>query len=228
MRIKFQNEETIQNGIIRVLSDHVVEVTALPKNLSGFALIDKAGKVQGDYASYTSLYRKLEDDVYQYSDDGSVYTPPPEPEPYEPTLDELREQKVAEMNSAQQTVISNGVEVELADGTKERFTLTDKDQLSLTSLSVKGLEGSQTFPWHPADESVHCKFYSEENMKRITDACAAWVIYHVTYFRDLRIYIRSIQDKETLAAVEYGMVIPEAFQCDVLKALLLQQSGGSV
>lgn len=179
------------------------------------------------YNNFTTIYRNDEEtekyNGYQLSNDGSVYVKPePIPE-YEPTLDEIKEQKVQEMNQIQQNLIIQGTEVELSDGYKERFTLNTNDQLSLNSLSVKNLEGLSVLPWHPADESVHCKFYSEEDMKKITDTCMNFVTYHVTYFRDLRIYIRSLQSKEEVEKIEYGVDIPVEYQSEVLQALLMNE-----
>ena len=177
----------------------------------------------GFYHAFTTIYRNDETTAeyngYQLSKDGSVYVEPEPPEPYIPTLEEVKEAKVSEMNSAQQQIVAYGCEVELTDGTKERFTLTTNDQLSLNALSVKTLEGMQIVPWHPADESVHCKFYSEEDMKKITDTCLNWVAYHVTYFRDLRIYIRSLQDKDAINAIQYGDDIPVEYQSTVLQSM---------
>lgn len=187
----------------------------------------------GFYHTFKTIYRNddttAEYNGYQLSSDGSVYEEPeppelPEPtEPYVPTLKEVQEQKISEMNAIQQQVVANGCEVQLSDGTKEWFTLTTNDQLSLNSLSVKASEGMSIIPWHPADESVHCKFYSEEDMKRITDTCMNFVTYHVTYFRDLRIYIRSLQTKEEVNAVEYGIDVPIEYQSEVLQALLMNE-----
>ena len=184
----------------------------------------------GFYRAFTTIYRNDETTAeyngYQLSKDGSVYEepePPEQTEPYVPTLEEVQEAKVSEMNSTQQQIVAYGCEVELTDGTKERFTLTTNDQITLNALSVKTLEGMQIVPWHPADESIHCKFYSEEDMKKITDACMNWVAYHVTYFRDLRIYIRSLADKETIKAIQYGDDIPFEYQSEVLQSMLAER-----
>lgn len=179
------------------------------------------------YNNFTTIYRNDKEtekyNGYQLSNDGSVYIEPePIPE-YEPTLAEIKEQKVQEMNQIQQTLIWQGTEIELSNGSKEKFTLNTNDQLSLNSLSVKNLEGLSVLPWHPADESVPCKFYSEEDMKRITDTCMNFITYHVTYFRDLRIYIRSLQTKEEVRAIEYGVDIPIEYQSEVLQALLMNE-----
>lgn len=149
---------------------------------------------------------------------------------YVPTLDETKESKVSEMNVAMENAIAYGAEVQLSDGTTERFTLTDRDQISLIGLQVSAatLTDTQdvdplTFPWHPADESVHCKFYSQEDMQKISSAGFQYVLYHVTYFRDLRIYIRSLTDTESVQAVTYGIALPEAYQSEPLKAMLAAQ-----
>lgn len=42
----------------------------------------------------------------------------------------------------------------------------------------------------------------------------------VTWFRDLRIYINSLQTKEEVEAIEYNIIIPEEYQSEVLKDLL--------
>lgn len=145
-------------------------------------------------------------------------------------LNEVQENKVAEMNAAMESAIAYGAEVQLSDGTTERFALTDRDQISLIGLQVSAaaLTDTQdvdplTFPWHPADENVHCKFYSQEDMQKISTAGFQYVLYHVTYFRDLRIYIRSLADTESVQAVAYGTALPEAYQSEPLKAMLAAQ-----
>lgn len=235
--LKFLNSSEVykckvipQNNIVTLKFDSEMEVST-----AGFDLYnDETCETDigiGVYHNFTTVYRNDETTAeyngYQLSKDGSVYVEPeptPEPEPYEPTLEEVQEAKVADMNFAQQQIVEYGCEVELIDGTKERFTLTTNDQLSLNALSVKALGGLQIVPWHPADESVHCKFYSDEDMKKITDTCMNWVAYHVTYFRDLRIYIRSLQDKDAINAIQYGDDIPSEYQSEVLKSMLTERT----
>ena len=231
--LKFLNSSEVykckvipQNNIVTLKFDSDTEVST-----AGFDLyLDEKCQTDigvGFYHAFTTIYRNddttAEYNGYQLSSDGSVYEEPEPTEPYVPTLEEVQEQKVSEMNAIQQQVVANGCEVQLSDGTKERFTLTTNDQLSLNSLSVKALGGMSIIPWHPADESVHCKFYSEEDMKRITDTCMNFVTYHVTYFRDLRIYIRSLQTKEEVEEIEYGVDIPIEYQSEVLQSLLMNE-----
>ena len=231
------NKEYIKATVMKT-KENVVKVKAekaLPDMKNGFLFFLNVGdrKPAGKYEEYTTIFREYDATEKEYSNDGSVYVPPviPDPEPVpEPTLEELQEAKVAEMNATMESAIAYGAEVQLSDGTTERFTLTDRDQISLIGLQVSAatLVDAQdidplTFPWHPADESVHCKFYSQEDMRKISTAGFQYVLYHVTYFRDLRIYIRSLTDKEQVNAVTYGMEIPVEYQSEPLKAMLAAQ-----
>ncbi len=147
---------------------------------------------------------------------------------YIPTLAEVKERKVEEMNRVQQSLIQRGVEVQLSNGTKERFTLTVNDQLSLLGLSAGAGEGHPQIHWHEANENKHCEYYTPEDMLAINTAALSFVAYQVTYFRSLRIYIRSLQTKEEVEAVTYGMMIPEAYQGQVLKDMLAGMAGEGV
>lgn len=136
---------------------------------------------------------------------------------YVPALEEVQEAKVTEMNAVQQTVIREGLDITLSDGTVEHFTLTDHDQTSLMGLKTKVEEGAEQIPWHTSDQAEHCKYYSNADMAIITSGALEFVTFHVTYFRDLRIYIRSLLSKEEVTEVTYGMLVPEEYQSDVLK-----------
>jgi hypothetical protein len=199
---------------------------------------DCKNDIGGDtYHSFTTVYQKDARSV-QYSNDGSVYTeipgeeyeyieptmpempepepiPEPDPEP-EPTLEELKDWKIMEMNGEQQQVIQSGVDVMLTDGTVERFDLKDQDQTSLLGLQTLVLNGQEKIPWHTSDNSEHCKYYSNADMALITAKALDFVTTQVTYFHDLRIYINSMTDKESVESVTYGMYIPTEYQSEVL------------
>lgn len=212
------------------ISAHVVQLLGdFPFSDAGFILSRKGKGDNWDYKSYTTLYRSIEGGM-QFSDDGSVYVAPPDPEPapdpepYVPTLQEVQEAKVAEMNAMQQAAIRSGITVTLTDGTAEHFTLTDHDQTSLMGLQSQVLAGEQNIPWHTSNEEEHCKFYSNADMALITDAAMKCVTWHVTYFRDLRIYIRSLAEKVEVEAVTYGMDVPEEYQSEPLRAMIAAQN----
>ncbi len=223
--ILFLNNDNVVKAKVKRLSEHIIQIiTEEEVNTSGFHLVMDDGSPYGVYEDYTTLYREVEGG-FLLSNDGSVYKGPelppgPEPGPYEPTLKELQEDKVARMDAARQQAIQAGISVTLTDGSAEHFTLTDHDQTSLMGLQSQVSAGEENIPWHNSDEAEHCKFYTNADMGRITSAAMSWVTWHVTYFRDLRIYIRSLKDEEEVEAVTYGMDIPEAYQSEPLKAML--------
>lgn len=229
--VRFLGNETVHKTIVIPNENENIVTLKFENekevNTSGFNLFldeDCEVDIGGDsYHGYTTMYRNdeitEEYNGYQLSNDGSIYVPPepePEPEPYEPTLEELKEQKIAEMNGKQQELIQKGVDVPLSNGTTERFTLKDQDQMSLMGLQTLAAQGVERIPWHEADNSEHCKYYSAEDMSRITGAALSFISFQVTYFRDLRIYINSMLDKESVQSVEYGVYIPSEYQSEVL------------
>lgn len=226
MHVLFLDNTDTVEASVKKLGEHLIQISGAEVNLSGFHLLNDAGSVFGKYDGFKTLYKENEDG-YILSNDGSVYIEPVEPEPEpvpEPTLDEVKEAKVAEMNKAQQDTIQSGVDVTLTDGSTEHFTLTERDQTSLVGLQAQVAIGAENIPWHTSDEDEHCKFYSNADMAKITSYALSYVTWHVTYFRDLRIYIRSLESKEEVEHVTYGMNIPESYQSEPLKAMLAQKS----
>ena len=226
MHVLFLDNTDTVEASVKKLGEHLIQISGAEVNLSGFHLLNDAGNVFGKYDGFKTLYKENEDS-YILSNDGSVYVEPVEPEPMpvpEPTLNEVKEAKVAEMNKAQQDAIQSGVDVTLSNGSVEHFSLTDHDQTSLVGLQTQVTSGEENIPWHTSDETKHCKFYSNADMAKITATATAFVTWHITYFRDLRIYIRSLESKEKVGRVTYGTGIPEAYQSEPLKAMLAQKS----
>lgn len=226
MHVLFLDNTDTVEASVKKLGEHLIQISGAEMNLSGFHLLNDAGSVFGKYDGFKTLYKENEDS-YILSNDGSVYVEPiepgPTPEP-EISLDEVKEAKVAETNDIQQKLIAQGVDVTLSDGSTEHFSLTERDQTSLVGLQAQVAIGAENIPWHTSDEDEHCKFYSNADMAKITSSALSYVTWHVTYFRDLRIFIRSLESKEEVEQVTYGMNIPEAYQSEPLKAMLAQKS----
>ena len=91
-------------------------------------------------------------------------------------------------------------------------------------LQTKVVEGEEQIPWHTSDQAEHCKYYSNEDMALIVDKGLNFIKYHVTYFRDLRIYIRSLESKEDVNAITYGIELPVEYQSEVLKDILAKSA----
>lgn len=221
MNILFLDQKEPVEGKVTKQDDNHVLIEGAGKNTSGFNLLTEKGFVFGKYEDYTTLYKDTETG-YILSNDGSVYVEPepiPEPEPIEPTLEEVKESKVGEMNETQQKVIAAGVDVTLADGTTRHFSLSDNDQLSLVGLQTQVVAGLDEIPWHTSDAENGCEYFSNSDMALITEKAMEFITWHTTYFINLRLYINSLLDKESVKAVYYGMYIPKEYQDDVMKDL---------
>ena len=95
--IKFNNSPAKLPATFSRTAEHIITLSGITEpNTSGFTTWRRDGETQlGDFAGYTTLYRKLDDGI-QLSDDGSVWVEPeplPEPGPAGPTqLDKIEAQ----------------------------------------------------------------------------------------------------------------------------------------
>lgn len=141
----------------------------------------------------------------------------------EVTLDYLKEAKINEMSYICNQTITNGFNVVLSDGNTYHFSLTTQDQLNLITLSSMVASGETQIPYHADDEL--CRFYSAEDINTIITTATQFKTYQVSYFNALKMYINSLKRKKTVAAVQYGMAIPEEHQSEVLKTMLAVNGG---
>lgn len=224
MQILFLNMDSPVTGNVKKISKHVVQVTGVEQNLSGFHLVKKINdslQVFGKYEDYTTLYRTVESG-FQLSNDGSVYVEPepvPEPEPYEPTLDELKQQKTNEVSSICKETIYAGVDVELPTGSTEHFSLKEEDQINLFGKQAQITAGVTQLEYH--QDGHPCRYYTVDEMTAIITAAMQFVSYHTTYCNSLYTWINAVEEKEELEKITYGASIPAEYQSEVLQTYLL-------
>lgn len=227
MLIRFLNSDGYVNAEVKVISEHVVEVTGTDQNLSGFFLIKENGSIVGDYSNYTTLYHEI-DGGFQLSNDGSVYVDPepipepepePEPEPYVPTLEELKGIKMSEVDTVCKQTIYEGVDVALPTGQTEHFSLKEEDQINLFGKQAQITAGVTQLEYH--QDGHPCRYYTVDEMTAIITAAMQFVSYHTTYCNSLYTWINSVEDKEDLQKITYGASIPIEYQSEVLQTYLL-------
>ena len=99
--IKFSDSTSkIKDAIIVPLSKHIIEVKFSVLNTSGLGLYLDNDLYVGNYAEFTTLYRKIDDTTYQYSNDGSVYIAPIIKVPtQEELIEQERQNKISEIKS---------------------------------------------------------------------------------------------------------------------------------
>ena len=125
--------------------------------------------------------------------------------------------KITELSKVCTQTIYKGTDVTLSDGTTEHFTFDQQDQLNISALALKLLMGATEVAWHEDDTTTQCRFYSTEDANKIINTLIAFKEYHITYFRDLRIYVNTLTTKAEVDSITYGFSIPEDTKSDVLK-----------
>lgn len=221
--VRFKGYKEIFRMVMSIVTRNLVQLyPPIPEDVdltAGFELLTngKGGKVFGDYTKYTTIYRKLEDGSVILSNDGSVWTPPEETEPYVPTLEEVKTAKKAEISAACEQIIHAGIDVKVGDEW-EHFSLKTNDQINLFGKQYQLASGATQIEYH--QDGCPCKYYSAEDMMKIITAAMEWVSYHTTYCNALNMWIVGADTKEDVNVIYYGADIPEKYQNEVLKDYL--------
>lgn len=120
-------------------------------------------------------------------------------------LPRLRAAKHAEISAASEAAIYAGMDVETTQGT-EHFSLTEKDQINLTTAKNAVDKGAAAYPYHADD--ARCRIFTADEINAIAQASVAHIIYHTTYCNHLFEWIRRA-DAAELAGITYGAELPE-------------------
>lgn len=118
-------------------------------------------------------------------------------------LQEARNAKIQEMSLRCNTLIVEGVEVQLQDGEKHHFRMTVEDQLNLLFADRALSKGERYVLYHETNST--CRIFSAEDMKRIIDATNKHRQYHTTYFNLLKHCINTMNTVEEINNVVYGV-----------------------
>ena len=212
---------------IQTIEPHVLQIVFTgtpPTKWNDDIVLYTAGDIEcATLTGWNTMYRDEGQTVY-LSDDGSVYTPPTDPEPvappepYVPTLEELQVSKKREISQACETAIYAGVDVKLSDGSTEHFSLTEHDQLNLFGKQVQLAAGTTELEYHA--DGQPCRYYSAEDMQFITSTAMAYVSYHTTYCNAVNMWIAGCETADEIQQIYYGADVPEQYQSDVLKAYI--------
>ena len=220
---------------IQTISPHVLQIVFAgtpPTKWGGDIVLYTAGDIEcATLTGWETVYRNEGKTVY-LSDNGSVYQEPdPDtggeilpPEPYEPTLDELKLAKKREISQACEQTIYSGVDVELTDGSTEHFSLTEHDQLNLFGKQVQFAAGITQLEYH--SDGQPCRYYSAADMQRIISTAMQHVSYHTTYCNAVNMWINGVESVEEVQEIYYGAKVPEAYQNEVLRAYTASMKEG--
>ena len=175
--------------------------------LSGFNVLNEHTlENQSDdyYHCFTTLYRNLDDMIVLLSNDGSVYVEPepiPEPKPYVPTLEDIKNTKIQELSSICNQKIVDGVDIEI-DGEIEHFSYKDEDQTNIKEIFDLAVKTGVPMYYHPDGES--CKQYTVEQIIQLYSTAATNKLHHITYYNQLKMYVNSLETIEEVEKMNYG------------------------
>ena len=120
------------------------------------------------------------------------------------SLEDKRAAKHAEISAASEAAIYAGMDVETTQGT-EHFSLTEKDQINLTTAKNAVDKGAVAYPYHADD--ARCRIFTADEINAISQASIAHIIYHTSYCNHLFEWIRRA-DAAELAGITYGAELP--------------------
>ena len=150
------------------------ETKVKDQNMAEIEVLTEYGNVIARYEGFETVYKELDDGMV-LSNDGTVYVEQPE---QKPDVDQIRTAKLAEVSSRCESIIFEGVDVEMTDGSVEHVSLTEKDQINLFGKQSQLAAGATQLEYH--EDGKLCKYYSAEDMTKIIEAAMKFVSYHTT------------------------------------------------
>lgn len=212
-KIHFYNSNTIYKGVTDFVNKNILVINfdgSVPTEnevIKGFEILNENNDfVQAEYPEYSTIYRTYEDDTnkVEFSNDGSVYVEPeptPIPEPYVPTLDDIKTSKINELSYTCNQSIVDGVDIDI-DGVMEHFSYKDEDQVNIKEIFDLAVQTNVPMYYHADGES--CKLYTVNQIITLYSTATTNKMHHTTYFNQLKLYTESLETKDEVNAITYG------------------------
>ena len=211
-KIHFYNTNTIYEGLTDLVKKNVLvinfkdTVPTVDEIANGFEILNENNDfVQAEYPEYNTIYRTYEEEPMriEISNDGSVYVEHviPTPEPYVPTIEEIKAWKINELSYTCNNLIVNGVDIEI-DGEIEHFSYKDEDQVNIKELFDLAVQTNVPMYYH-ADGHA-CKLYTVEQIIDLYATATTNKMHHTTYFNQMKLYVESLKTADEVNAVVYG------------------------
>ena len=199
-----------------------VNVNSLLQDISIFSKIiflNPYGFICSIQEGYDTIFR-CDGNTVIFSNDGSVYDPiipsvPDEPGTETPpevelTLEEVRSNKIEEFRKTCESLSENGVIVEI-DGVNEHFTYKkSEDQGYIKRLVDLATATGLSVPYHSSDGG-NCRLFTPEQIMSIYIAGETNLVHHLTYYNQMRQYINTIENKDEINNMYYGMELTGSY-----------------
>lgn len=210
-KIKFNKNDIIFNVRMTRVKDDVIKIEsekAIPNEIitNGFAIINEFNdSIMADYSDYKTIYVESTDNAYYLSTGDKYVEPAPEnPEPTEPiieTLENVKTNKISELNAICNKMITSGVDVEI-DGKTEHFSYTIEDQANIDDIAQMAKSTNMEQSYHCDNGS--CKLYTVEEITKIYMTQKMNKAHNITYANQLKLYVKSLKEKAEVESIAYG------------------------
>lgn len=210
-KIKFNKNDIIFNVRMTRVKDDAIKIEsekAIPNEIitNGFSIINEFNdSIMADYSDYKTIYVESTDNAYYLSTGDKYVEPTPEnPEPTEPiieTLENIKTNKISELNTICNKMITSGVDVEI-DGKTEHFSYTIEDQANIDDIAQMAKSTNMEQSYHCDNGS--CKLYTVEEITKIYMTQKMNKAHNITYANQLKLYVKSLKEKAEVESIAYG------------------------
>lgn len=119
-----------------------------------------------------------------------------------------------QLNDSCQKTIYKGIDVTLASGEVQHFSLTSEDQTNIDSLATLIQKdpsiASLPFPYH--GDAKKCELYDSKDILSIYIGMKMKIVQETTYCNLIKSQVDGLGDKESVKAVTYGTQLNEELQ----------------
>ena len=120
----------------------------------------------------------------------------------EPTLEEIKNTKIEEISKACNFNIVHGAYMEV-DGEMQLFSYKPEDQSNLISALQLSIATQMSMPYHADGEN--CRLFTPEEITTLYVNEMTNLTHHQTYTNQMKMYINSLDNKEEIEAIYYGV-----------------------
>lgn len=125
------------------------------------------------------------------------------------TLDEAQSEKISQLSAVCNALIVAGADIQLADGSTQHFDYSTEDQLNISDMFSAVVLGASCYPYQPANGS--CAVYQAADIVTIYTTLAGQKTAQLTYYHQLKDYVRSLETVAGADAVVYGQPLTGAW-----------------
>ena len=128
------------------------------------------------------------------------------------STDELRTYILEQVSKACEADVYDGQEIELEDGTTQKFSYTFQDQVNWDELFIMAIIAPEMelLPYHGNSHS--CTFFTRRQVINICSTLLLRKTQLITYANAINMYANSLEDRDEIMAITYGMELPSEYQ----------------